>query len=321
MEDICDYNETNFLSWTHKDYRLLQSLWELHLKNEYYVSSPLYPVVTAGLMYFSVLMPWTIIDLYGKEWKWIRKYKIQPDKEVTWPMLWKVISRNCWNMILYVAPYATAEWIWRAPTVLPPLAPCVFEVVWQNLASLAVLDFEFFIWHYIHHKVRFLYKHVHSVHHEYQSPNAWVAQYIHPYELLWLGLFTATSPWVIGWFAGCHPMTNFIFQNFVVVVSIDAHVGYDLPFMPHRWLPFYGGSVKHDMHHQKPLTNYAPFYTYMDQIFGTYCPPQLAGGYKTKELLDWEKKDKAKRQKLKEEKEAKKRMAFLQSRYMDSELK
>ena len=46
------------------------------------------------------------------------------------------------------------------------------------------------------------------------------------------------------------------------------------------------------MHHQKPLTNFAPFYNWWDKIFGWYCPGQLAGGYKPKELLDWEKNNK-----------------------------
>ena len=299
MKDICTNNDTHMLTWTQKDYRILQSFWEMHLRFEYYISSPVYPIITTGIFYFSILVPWTIIDMYGKDWKWIQKYKIQPDNKVTWTMLRRVMSRNGWNMILYVAPFATAEWIWRKPTVLPPLAPSVFEIVWQNFAALAVFDFEFFIWHFIHHKVRFLYKHIHSIHHQYHSPNGWVAQYVHPFELLTLGFFSTTSPWVIG----CHPLTTFIFQHFMVAISIDAHVGYDLPFMPHRWFPFYGGSVKHDMHHQRPLTNYAPFYNYLDQIFGTFCPPQLAGGYKSRDLQEWENQHKAKKQKLKEERD------------------
>jgi len=77
--------------------------------------------------------------------------------------------------------------------------------------------------------------------------------------------------------------------GFVIQVSVDAHIGYDLPFLPHHWAPFWGGSIKHDMHHQRPLTNFQPFFNWWDRLFGTECPGQLAGGQKTKVLSDWEK--------------------------------
>ena len=67
-------------------------------------------------------------------------------------------------------------------------------------------------------------------------------------------------------------------------------------------ISWWGGAVKHDMHHQKPLTNFAPFFNWWDRIFGWYCPGQLAGGYKPKELLDWEKKNKELKQQKKAEK-------------------
>ncbi len=57
------------------------------------------------------------------------------------------------------------------------------------------------------------------------------------------------------------------------------------------------------MHHQKPLTNFAPFYNWWDKLFGWYCPGQLAGGYKPKDLLDWEKKNKELKAKRKAEKQ------------------
>jgi len=49
------------------------------------------------------------------------------------------------------------------------------------------------------------------------------------------------------------------------------------------------------MHHEKPLTNFSPFYTWWDIIFGSYCPGKEAGGVKSKKLLDWEKSEKDKR--------------------------
>jgi len=73
-------------------------------------------------------------------------------------------------------------------------------------------------------------------------------------------------------------------------LSVDAHIGYDLPLSLHHWLPFCGGSIKHDMHHQRPLTNFQPFFNWFDRLFGTECPGQAAAGYRPPTLVDLERK-------------------------------
>ena len=74
--------------------------------------------------------------------------------------------------------------------------------------------------------------------------------------------------------------------------SVEAHIGFDFPFLLHRVVPLglFGGSPKHDMHHQKPLTNFQPFFNHFDRLLGFYCPPMSAGGIKSKALQDWERK-------------------------------
>lgn len=47
------------------------------------------------------------------------------------------------------------------------------------------------------------------------------------------------------------------------------------------------------MHHQRPLTNYQPFFNWFDRLFGTECPGQGAAGYRPPTLLDWERKRRA----------------------------
>ena len=278
--------------WT-DDYRILQPIWDLRIGYEKYLSSPVFPIVLSVLYYFFSLLPWTIIDLYGHDWKWVRKYKIQPDKTVTWPLIKKAMILTAWNHVLYILPMAVAQWVWASPTFLPDKAPTIFEFLCHQIGSLIIFDFEYWLWHWSHHKVRFLYRHVHALHHEYHSPNSWVTQYLHPWELISTGLFTTTSPWIFN----AHPLTSWSFQNFAISVSVDAHIGYDIPFLPHRWCKFWGGSIKHDMHHQKPLTNFEPFFNWWDKLFGHECPGQLAGGYKPKSLLNWEKKRKEQQRK------------------------
>jgi len=270
------------------EYRFLQPLWNLVLRYDFHTINTIFFYLA---IYMTAVLPWMICDLYGKNW-WIQKYKIQPDKDVTPEQVRKAVLLTMWNNMVYVLPMAVAQWVYQPLEELPVLAPTLFEFIWQPFAALAILDVEYFIWHVLHHKVRWLYRHVHSVHHQYSSPSSWVTQYLHPWELISNGTFSTTAPWVIG----CHPLTEVWYQIFAVWGSVEIHSGYDLPFMLHkcihRWCPFWGGSPSHDMHHQKPSTNFAPFYTYLDILCGTYCPGQLAGGVKPKALLDWENTEK-----------------------------
>lgn len=287
-----------------EDFRLLQPIWDLRKGYEYYLRSPLFPVILSITFYFVSVLPWTIIDLYGENWKWISRLKIQPNKKVTWVQVRKAIALTMWNHLIYILPASVGQWVYSADVFLPEKAPTVFEFVWHQFASLAVFDFEYWAWHTIHHKIRFLYRHVHALHHEYFAPSVWVTQYLHPFELLSVGVFTTTSPWLFN----AHPMTCWSFQNLSITVSVDDHIGYDLPFLPHHWMPFWGGSIQHDMHHQKPLTNFEPFFSWWDMLFGFHCPGQLAGGHKPKKLLDWEKKRKEQQRNMSR---TKKRLAFV----------
>jgi cholesterol 25-hydroxylase len=125
-------------------------------------------------MYLFCVMPFMIIDLYGREWKWIQKYKIQPDRIVGWPQIRRAIMLTFWNHVLYILPVSVAQVVWTPPTELPRLAPGLWEFIWQQAAALVIFDFEYYVWHVIHHRVRWLYRNVHSVHHQYSSPSSWV---------------------------------------------------------------------------------------------------------------------------------------------------
>ena len=268
--------------------RLLQPIWDLRLGREEYFSSPLFPVFLSVTFYFSFCTPFMIADLWGKKWTWIQKYKIQSNLEVTPAQVMDTLSLTFWNHVLYVLPAATAQWVWTPATPLPRLAPTLLEFLWQQLAGLMIFDFQYFVWHASHHKVRFLYKHVHALHHRYHSPFCWVTQYLHPWELITVGFLTTTNTWCFD----CHPLTIWSYMLLSIVISVEAHIGFDFPFTLNHVIPLgiIGGSPKHDMHHLKPTTNYEPFFNHFDRLCGTWCPTMRAGGVKPKELLDYERK-------------------------------
>lgn len=273
------------------EWRLLQPVWDLRIGYEDYVGSPMFPVVLNVSFYLLLVSPFSIIDLFLKDWPIFKKHKILPDEEVTWPQVKNAIALTAWNHVLYLLPISFAQWVWQPVLPLPKLAPNLFEFVWQQFVALVLFDLFYFVWHWYHHKNRWLYRHVHSVHHQYYVCSSWVTQYLHPWELISVGFMTTILPLYFQF----HPLTNFSFMMMNVYVSTEDHIGYDFPFMPHHWAPFWGGSVKHDMHHQKPLTNFQPHFNTFDRLFGFYCPGILAGGVKPKELLEWEKRQKEKR--------------------------
>jgi cholesterol 25-hydroxylase len=139
---------------------------------------------------------------------------------VTWPAVTKAIMLTAWNNILYVLPATAAQWVWVDNLVLPAEAPPLFEFLWQHVALLLIFDAEYFAWHWLHHSMRPLYKHVHSVHHQYHSPHAWVTQYLHPYELMSIGLMSNTAPLLLG----AHPLTAFSYQIMAIQVKASEYV-------------------------------------------------------------------------------------------------
>jgi 4-alpha-methyl-delta7-sterol-4alpha-methyl oxidase len=137
----------------------------------------------------------------------------------------------------------------------------------QILSYFILEDFIFYWGHRFLH-TKWLYKHVHSVHHEYATPFGLTSEYAHPLEILFLGFATIFGPAI----TGPHLLTLWIWMSVRVLETVEAHCGYDFPWSLSRVLPIYGGADFHDYHHRLLYTksgNYSSTFTYMDWIFGT----------------------------------------------------
>ena len=86
------------------------------------------------------------------------------------------------------------------------------------------------------------------------------------------------------------PVSSYMLVN--IIISVDVHTGFDFPIFLQHLDPTgnFGGSPKHDMHHQRPLTNFGPYFNHLDKLYGSFCPPMSAGGKKSKALVDYERK-------------------------------
>lgn len=72
------------------------------------------------------------------------------------------------------------------------------------------------------------------------------AEYAHPMETMFLGLGTILGPLL---FAN-HVVEIYIYLFFRLFQTIEAHVGYELPISPSKWLPLWSGAEFHDFHHE-----------------------------------------------------------------------
>jgi sterol desaturase/sphingolipid hydroxylase (fatty acid hydroxylase superfamily) len=283
-----------------QEWSVLQPLWDIALANSYYTASPLFTFFMANSFVFLYMIPYMVLDFYGVyHWSWVKRYKIYPEVRVTWTQVRHCVSLTMWNRMLFVLPISIAQWVWTPPTVFSRRAPPLFEFLWQMCASMVLLDMLIYISHVLFHRIKFLYRHVHSVHHRFVYTSSWVSIYVHPVEQLVFGILATISPILVG----TQPLTTWIFMMVIDFLATDSHGGYDLPLLLHRWVPFWGGSIHHAAHHERPLTNFEPILTWLDCVFGTNCPGLLAGGYRSPDMIDWEKKNAKRHDKMQAETE------------------
>eukprot|EP01018_Ginkgo_biloba_P000506 Gb_29081 [translate_table: standard] len=191
----------------------------------------------------------------------------------------------CVNLPLMVLSYPAFTYMGMTSKLpLPSCALCDFpsgvdvkSFIYHNLFRKVVIcqiicyfileDFIFYWGHRILH-TKWLYKHVHSVHHEYATPFGLTSEYAHPAEILFLGFATIVGPAI----TGPHLFTLWLWMILRVMETVEAHCGYDFPWSLSKFLPLYGGADFHDYHHRLLYTksgNYSSTFTYMDWIFGT----------------------------------------------------
>ncbi|KAG9353708.1 hypothetical protein JZ751_011830 [Albula glossodonta] len=198
---------------------------------------------------------------------WINKYRIHSDRPVKLQSVLKAVGLTLHNHVVFVFPASIAQWYWRPPLPLEEAAPTVTEFTLGILGCLLLFDFQYYLWHLAHHRSQWLYVTFHAIHHEYPQPFCWVTQYMSAWELVSVGFWTTVDPVLLR----CHTLTGYAFMVFNIWVSVDDHSGYDFPWSLHNLVPFglWGGSVKHDTHHQRPKTNFQPFFSHWDWLCGT----------------------------------------------------
>lgn len=218
---------------------------------------PLGLLVTTAVLTWGTIALFHTVDVTGKPEFIARRKLQQPFVDPLRPTVWQAatnILRN--HLLLVVGVAATAGVLWlRGWDPTAPMGP--WWSVLLNLVGMGlVAELAFFSTHRWLH-TRWLYRHVHRVHHRFRAPTAWSAQYAHPFEYAVGNVLPLGLPMVL---LAPDLLTIVLFAVLALLNTQLVHSGYALPAMP--W------AVPHDLHHYKVSVNYGSL-GLMDRLFGS----------------------------------------------------
>ncbi|TYG91317.1 hypothetical protein ES288_A12G252500v1 [Gossypium darwinii] len=234
-------------------------------KSDYYLYC--HNILFLFLIFSLVPLPLVFVEMMKS--LGFHKYKIQPKVSLSFSEMFKCYKDVMRMFVLVVGPlqlvsYPSVKMI-GIQTGLP--LPSVWEILSQLTVYFMIEDYtNYWIHRSLHCK--WGYENIHRVHHEYAAPIGFAAPYAHWLEILILGIPSFLGPAI----APGHMITFWLWIALRQIEAIETHSGYDFPWAPTRFIPFYGGADYHDYHHyvgEQSQSNFASVFTYCDYIYGT----------------------------------------------------
>merc|ERR1711916_4045 len=198
---------------------------------------------------------------------YFRKYKIQPDKDLSRSDFLTIYWRLAWSYGLVILPsiYGARAMFDYIGISTARVLPAWTTVAWQIVVFFLIEDTWHFFSHMYMHKNKWLYSQVHIVHHHWAAPVGIASQYAHPIEILMLGMGTFMGPLVFR----PHLLTVWLWSFLRAAEAVAVHCGYDLPFALEHYFPFYAGAAYHDSHHKYNSGNFSSTFRHWDWLWGT----------------------------------------------------
>ncbi|KAL9122966.1 MAG: hypothetical protein Q9187_000473 [Circinaria calcarea] len=161
-----------------------------------------------------------------------------------------------------IASYSRWEWA-VAEMIYSIIVPLL-----QFLCAMVLADtFQYFT-HRAFHVNKWLYKHIHSMHHDVYVPFAYGAFYNHPLETI--PIDSIGFPMCLA-IAGLNNRQAALFGAIWTFKTVVDHCGYDFPYNPCNLIC--PNSVQfHDLHHQTwgMKYNFSVYASFWDRALGTY---------------------------------------------------
>jgi sterol desaturase/sphingolipid hydroxylase (fatty acid hydroxylase superfamily) len=223
---------------------------------------------TVTFLYLCVIYTGASLMFYGfDQIPFLQRYKIQRHKRASAAEVIGCVRVLFFNHVLLAGPLIYLSYPilkFRGIHIDGPL-PSAAEMLFRVLFYFVIED----LWVYWGHRIlhtSWLYRRVHSVHHEFSAPFGMVSSYAHPVEFIFLGTGTFLGPLIIG---GDHMVTIWLWALLRQLEAIDVHSGYDFPWHLSKVVPFYCGPVHHDFHHSSYCCNFSTTFTWCDWLWST----------------------------------------------------
>lgn len=181
-----------------------------------------------------------------------------PAIKVFWPSLISLAI----NTIAFMAALTTLWPVISSSGIHSEGNPPVVDMLWQ-IPAFAIIDDVIYYWIHRALHTRWLYRHVHSVHHRISAPWAIAGGYFHPAEYVLILLCSSAGPILLG----AHIVTIWLWIVIRQWGAAYGHSGYVFPW--HKWPLFSPTPDYHDNHHSRCNGNYANYFPALDRLFRT----------------------------------------------------
>ena len=153
-----------------------------------------------------------------------------------------------------------------------------YPTILRFLVDLVALelsgDFGLYWGHRVQHDIPYLWEHVHSIHHQLETPTPLGTIYIHSLDAALQGTFPLIFAALV---VRPHVLTFLLYIYLRVAENVVNHSGINsffLNLVSLKFLPFRASIAHHDAHHKyshygKNAKNYAEFFWIWDYLFGT----------------------------------------------------
>jgi sterol desaturase/sphingolipid hydroxylase (fatty acid hydroxylase superfamily) len=192
--------------------------------------------------------------------EWYRIQKIRAGTRPEFQKLFKNLAFKSFVVLPLVVP-----WIGLITGRMEPELPGPWEMFSHIVVAVLFNEILFFYGHWLFHANKFLYKHVHKIHHEFKVPLALAAIHCHWAEFL----ISDIGPLAAGLLAlNAHGFTGLIWTSFAVLATQTHHCGIRWP-----WIDFFSFGAEaqpnyHDWHHEKFNVNYGAM-GWLDDLHAT----------------------------------------------------
>jgi sterol desaturase/sphingolipid hydroxylase (fatty acid hydroxylase superfamily) len=181
---------------------------------------------------------------------------------------WRI--KGAFFFVLYLTVATVAPFVWDAFLAEHHvLNLSALALGWQVLAAVLAVEVGVYFWHRSLHRVPWLWRWFHQMHHSSERIDIWSAMYFHPLDMLGFSLVGSLG---LVWFTGVAPEAAVIANTLVFFLATVQHANIRTP----HWLGYIVGRPEmHGRHHERGVhaSNYSDL-PLLDMLFGTYDNPR-----------------------------------------------